>query len=121
MSCQLSYSLSRALFFDNSHSKVSGLLFMFVRASTLSKQDMHFLGAKRPAMVYFSCEMAENTTRNARLKFVKSHSTQFSTQKRNLPLKKTYLCVTVINRLYLAFISLIWAAIAIPVCSLLSV
>ena len=86
---QLYYILSRALLFENSCSKVSGLLFMFVRASTLSKQrDMHFLGATRPAMVFFSCEMAENTTRNAGSKFVKSRSTRFSTQKRNLPLKK---------------------------------
>ena len=38
MSYQVYYSLSRALFFENSRSKVSALLFMFVRASTLSKK-----------------------------------------------------------------------------------
>jgi len=32
------------LFFENSPSKVSGLLFIFVRVS-MGRQDMHFLGA----------------------------------------------------------------------------
>ena len=93
MSYQLYYSLPRALFFENSCSQVSGLFFMFVCASTLSKQwDMHFLGATRPAMCFFSCEMAKNTTRNVEVCEESLHpvfnSEKKPTFEKNLPVRE---------------------------------
>jgi len=93
-SSQLFYSLSILLFFENSSSKASGLLFIFVCVST---GYAHFSNDEiciscepdRPTSVFFSCETAVNMVRKSGLKSVESCSARFSTEKRNPPLSKS--------------------------------
>ena len=70
LSSQLFYSLSIALFFQNSPNKASGLLFIFVHASA---GHTHLLNneigiswvPKRPSTVFVSCKTPERLTRKA--------------------------------------------------------
>ena len=69
-SSQLFYSLSIPLFFENSSSKASRLLFLFIRVGT---GHAHFSNGEirisceldRPTSVFFNCEMAVNMARKA--------------------------------------------------------
>ena len=102
MSSQLFYSPPKALFFENSCKKAFGLHFIFVPISTgyVHFQDAHFLGATRPAMVFF--RKGRNTARKAGFEVCEELLCPVSTQKRNSPSKQklTNACISVIQALF---------------------
>ena len=107
-------------FLENSCNKASGLLFVFVCVSTsntyFQRNEIHiFWELTRPAMLFFSCETTENTSRKAGFEIYVESFLQVINLERNLPSSK---CLPVCKRLYLAFISHIWAAF-LPVNGLL--
>jgi len=91
----LFYSLSIILFFENSSSKTSGLLFIFVLISTghthFSTDKLHIsCESDSPTWVFFSCETAVNTARKAWFKVCKESLHTVFNPERNSPLSKTY-------------------------------
>ena len=91
--------------------KTSGLLFIFICASTghthFQNNEIHISwGAARPAMVFFSSETTEITTRKAGFEIC---GAQFSIQKRNPPSRKSLLVHQCNISLFNLYFSYTWA------------
>ena len=102
---QLYYSLSGTSFFENSFSKASGLLLIFVHVSKghahFSNNEMLHISCEpdRPTSVFFSCEMAVNMARKAGFGVCgELLCPVFNPEKKfAFEQKLTYVCVSVIQ------------------------